>query len=160
MSSEDSARFLQSLVKAAERLTPHEMADRYAAALREIEEGHGSVAWGRDGEPLGGALWQPRIRWHVTPTEAHVFVDVRGLDPADVHVEAERHAVRLRLQRIRERLLEGNAVFNQHEAHERTVELGVEIVPEDVHAQAANDILHIRCPRRPEARQKVGIDWS
>ena len=158
--SDDSARFLEALVRSTDRLTAIEMVERYSAALLEIEEGHGSVVWGSEGQPVGGTLWQPRVRWHVTPSEAHVFVDVRGVAPEQVAVEAEASGIRLRFTRVRERLLEGNAVLARDEVHVRTVELGVEIQPELVEASAADDILHIRCPRAAPARRSVDVSWS
>ena len=157
--SEESQRFLEEIVEKASRLTAHEMVENHDAALTAILAGHGNRAW-RDGEPLGGTIWQPRVRWHIDSSTAHVFVDVSGLNPDGVTLEAGNRGLELTFRRVRERVLDGGEFHTHEEVSQRSVNLGIEIDPTSVSADVEDGIMHIRCKRDSANQHDVSINWN
>ena len=157
--SEESERFLRELVDGAERLTAHEMVESFEDALAAISAGHGTVAW-RDGEPIGGSIWQPKVRWHVDSRTAHVFVDVSGLKRDCVSIEARSRGLNLTFRRIKEKVLSEGQFHTHEEVSQRSVDLGVEIDVAAVSATVDADIMHIRCPRDKKGLKVVDITWE
>ena len=157
--SEESERFLQGLVTQAEHLTPHEMVERFEQAIDAISAGRGTVAW-RDGQPIGGSIWQPKVRWHVDSTTAHVFVDVSSVSREGVTIEARPRALNLIFKRVKERVLADGKLHSHEEVSQRTVELGVDINISAVSAKVEDDIMHIRCPRDSAGLSVVDINWD
>lgn len=157
--SEESEQFLRELVEGASRLTPHEMVESMEQAIAAISAGHGTVAW-RDGQPIGGSIWQPRVRWHVDSNTAHVFVDVAGLNQDCVSIEARGRGLNLTFKRTKEKVLDDGKLFSHDETSQRTIDLGIEIDPSKVSAEVEGGIMHIRCPRDIEGLAIVNINWN
>jgi HSP20 family molecular chaperone IbpA len=157
--SEESERFLRDLVDGAERLTAHEMVESFEVALAAISAGHGTVAW-RDGEPIGGSIWQPKVRWHVDTRTAHVFVDVAGIEKDCVSIEARGRGLNLTFRRVKEKVLSEGQFHTHEEVSQRSVDLGVEIDVTAVRASVDGGIMHIRCPRDREGLKVVDITWD
>ena len=157
--SEESEQFLRELVQGASRLTPHEMVESMEQAIAAISAGHGTVAW-RDGQPIGGSIWQPKVRWHVDSRTAHVFVDVSGLEKDCISIEARGRGLNLTFKRIKEKVLEDGKLHSHEELSQRTVDLGIEINPSAVSAVVEGGVMHIRCPRDLEGLSIVDINWQ
>ncbi len=157
--SDDARDFLRHLVTSTRNLSPVEMADRHEKAIAEIRKGFGHVAL-RDGEPLGGTVWSPKIRWHISGDLAHIFVDVRHLDQTGVGLEIEDSIAHLHLKRKLERVLEDQKLMETSETINRRIDLGRPIIVNDVKATVDNGVLHIQCPLVDLRGTPVSITWD
>ena len=157
--SEESEKFLKGLVDSAANITPHEMVEKFEDAVAAISAGRGNIAW-KDGQPVGGSIWQPKIRWHADSRCAHVFIDVSGLTQDGITIEARSRGLSLIFQRTKE-IIHSNGEFHSHqESSQRIIDLGIEINADTVEAIVEGGIMHIRCPRDSSGVKVVDINWQ
>jgi len=156
---QDSKRFMRGLVESSADISAHEMVDRLQNALSDIHAGHGNTLW-HEGQPASDVGYTPRVRWHLTDVGAHVYVDVRGLGPDDVRIEARKDGMNLKFDIHRERVQPGGRVISSFRAVERFISFGVDMLPEQVAADVRSGVLHIYCPRSPDNLHRIPIKWE
>jgi HSP20 family protein len=112
-------------------------------------------------EPFGGEarlaekMWAPSVDVVETDTEMMVKVDLPGVDPKDVSVSIQNGALVLHGERKTEETKEGKE-FKRVErffgSFYRTIPLPPAANPEKVTAEAANGVLTVHIPKKPEAQ--------
>lgn len=139
---------------------PWSSLSEFEKVRRDLDDTLARLMGREEAEPVEEGVIEPAVECFVEEGKFVVRLDLPGVEPADIEVNASEGLLTVRATRGEERV-ERKREFIEHElpygTFERAIELPEGVQAEDIRATYRNGVLELTAPIKAEEEKKVKI---